>query len=266
MFVISGYAFYLHYPLDITATQYYRLIGGNADDQLHLAQIIYQFTLTVFYAELVMVILLSHIVLEAGNDNSSHEYLKAGTTLKRQCQGMHMIGLAFCIGVIVYCISHGKTRIEWLLSPGLFSMGFLMYRIQLAIRPKEEDEQPIPLNEIQITRIRRYFEEGRPWIKPSLKIEDVAAKLNMNRTTLWSLMKKITPDNFNGYVNSHRVKEAKRLIMQGHGTEKSGQIARMAGFNSYSAFLRAFKKETGCSPQEYAKREGVKSLELTGSS
>lgn len=56
--------------------------------------------------------------------------------------------------------------------------------------------------------------------------------------------------NFNSYVNAFRINEAKRLIE----TEKDADILSIAfrvGFNSYSAFSAAFKKQTGVSPGRF---------------
>lgn len=60
--------------------------------------------------------------------------------------------------------------------------------------------------------------------------------------------------NFNSYVNGYRVEEAKKLLVAEPG-RNTLSIAFAVGFNSYSAFHRVFKKETGSTPAEYRKRQ-----------
>ncbi|MBN2435015.1 MAG: AraC family transcriptional regulator [Spirochaetes bacterium] len=62
-------------------------------------------------------------------------------------------------------------------------------------------------------------------------------------------------DNFNGYINSFRINEAKRLMFEEPQAEIIS-IAFSVGFNSYSAFSSAFKKITGTSAANF--REMIK--------
>ncbi|HRX16141.1 MAG TPA: helix-turn-helix domain-containing protein [Spirochaetota bacterium] len=57
-------------------------------------------------------------------------------------------------------------------------------------------------------------------------------------------------DNFNGYINSFRINEAKRLMLEEPQAEIIS-ISFSVGFNSYSAFSSAFKKITGTSAANF---------------
>jgi AraC-like DNA-binding protein len=113
----------------------------------------------------------------------------------------------------------------------------------------------------QLERLMKYFSEEKPWMNPLLRSKDVIKVLNMNRTDFWRLLKQTLAGNFNDFVNGYRVEEAKRLIRNGHDYEKTGNIAQVAGFNSYSTFLRSFRKIARCSPQEYGGNLQVKQEE-----
>ena len=60
------------------------------------------------------------------------------------------------------------------------------------------------------------------------------------------------------FINSYRIKEAKRLL-KNRLNEKSTilEILFEVGFNSKAAFNKAFKKKTGLTPSEYMKRNQV---------
>ena len=61
--------------------------------------------------------------------------------------------------------------------------------------------------------------------------------------------------NFNGFVNSYRIKEATRLLEEPqYSNHTVAAIAYEVGFNSISSFNTAFKKQTGQTPQAYRSR------------
>lgn len=59
--------------------------------------------------------------------------------------------------------------------------------------------------------------------------------------------------NFNNYVNSFRIEDAKKLLVN-EADRNTLSIALAVGFNSYSAFHSAFRKATGISPAEFRKK------------
>jgi AraC-like DNA-binding protein len=62
--------------------------------------------------------------------------------------------------------------------------------------------------------------------------------------------------NFFDFVNTYRVEQAKRDLMDSKKRElKILAVAYDAGFNSKTSFNTLFKKHTGLSPSEYRERE-----------
>ena len=59
--------------------------------------------------------------------------------------------------------------------------------------------------------------------------------------------------NFNSFVNAYRIEDAKKLLIE-EPDRNTLSIALAVGFNSYSAFHAAFRKDTKLSPAGFRKR------------
>jgi AraC-like DNA-binding protein len=58
--------------------------------------------------------------------------------------------------------------------------------------------------------------------------------------------------NFNDFINSYRVEDAKKMLMDPEGRNFTiASIAYDSGFNTLSAFNVAFKKFTGVTPSQF---------------
>lgn len=77
----------------------------------------------------------------------------------------------------------------------------------------------------------------------------VATKLNLSPNYLSSLFKDKTGINFIDYLNSVRIDKARELLET--GTKRINEIAVDTGYNSIHSFIRAFKRYTGKTPNEY---------------
>jgi AraC-like DNA-binding protein len=99
-----------------------------------------------------------------------------------------------------------------------------------------------------------FFENNdKPFLNPKLSLAEVSRQLNTNPRVLSQVINEKTGTNFNDYVNSLRVEEAKQLL-QGNDIKKLtiDAIALKSGFNSKSPFYTAFKKHTGMTPKQFA--------------
>ncbi|HNF16549.1 MAG TPA: helix-turn-helix domain-containing protein, partial [Leptospiraceae bacterium] len=63
--------------------------------------------------------------------------------------------------------------------------------------------------------------------------------------------------NFHQYINEHRIEEAKRMILD-EPERTVLSVAYAVGFNSKSAFSKAFRTFTGITAQEYRKKYSVR--------
>lgn len=91
-------------------------------------------------------------------------------------------------------------------------------------------------------------------INEDLSLESVAALVGLTPTYLSTSFKEATGYNYKNYILKARISLAKRLMR--NGALSATEACFAAGFNTYSSFLRAFKKITGITPTEYLEDNG----------
>jgi ligand-binding sensor domain-containing protein/AraC-like DNA-binding protein len=90
----------------------------------------------------------------------------------------------------------------------------------------------------------------------NLSIKSLASKLIVAPRTLSHLINDQLETNFHNFITGYRIKEARRLLSAPGAREKSIlEIAHEVGYNSKSAFNRAFKEITQMTPSEFRKKE-----------
>lgn len=126
--------------------------------------------------------------------------------------------------------------------------------IQLLIilnRSSIKSERAPHIKDIQfnknITSVLSYINHN---LENDLSIPTLAAKFYMSKYHLMRKFKAQTGYTIHQYILQKRLLLAKSML-----TERSSitEICQNAGFNDYSSFVRAFKKEFGLSPREYLK-------------
>ncbi len=107
-----------------------------------------------------------------------------------------------------------------------------------------------------IEKMEYLLQTKRIYVDCQLGLESLAEMLETNRTYLSRIINNEYQCNFNKFINSYRVQEARRLLIQDDYKNLTLEgIAREVGFNSRSAFNIAFKDVTGIAPSYF--RESV---------
>ncbi len=109
-------------------------------------------------------------------------------------------------------------------------------------------------------KIINLFEVGKTYKDPKITLQQVADKLKIPKEHISQLINSEFGQNFNDFVNTYRVNEAKEMLAK-NGDLKMQilEIAYEVGFNSKSSFNTAFKKFTGLTPSEFKKRNLIHS-------
>lgn len=111
-----------------------------------------------------------------------------------------------------------------------------------------ETEETVDTNKNLMNIDRKYFEEyilkHKPYLNPQLRIVDIAADLQTNRTYLSGFINKEYGMNFSRYINRYRLQEIEILRVSPENATKTGiQLVLMAGFSSHRCYLRAKREE-----------------------
>ena len=85
--------------------------------------------------------------------------------------------------------------------------------------------------------------------KEKITLSELCFIFGTNKTTLCSMFKKATGDTVIGYINTLKIKEAKKLMREGN--YNLSEIAFMLRFSSLHYFSRLFKKMENISPSDY---------------
>lgn len=93
-------------------------------------------------------------------------------------------------------------------------------------------------------RFERYLRESKPYLDPKVRITDLAAGLNSNRTYISAFINREYGMNFSRFINSLRLKELDRLYNSPkYAGNTTIELVSMAGFSSYRSYLRAKELE-----------------------
>ena len=98
-----------------------------------------------------------------------------------------------------------------------------------------------------LTSFIEYIENN---LSEPLTLDGIAAHFYISRSAVSKFFREEMDTSFHRFLTQRRLILAKQLISEGEGMER---VAQLCGFTDYSVFYKAFKKEYGLSPREFAK-------------
>jgi len=105
-------------------------------------------------------------------------------------------------------------------------------------------------------KLIKYMERQKPHLDSLLSLNDLAEKVNIPLHHLSQVINSCFDQNFYDFINSYRIKESQRLLLNPPYEQKTVlEILYETGFNSKSAFNLAFKKFTGMTPTQFKKAQ-----------
>lgn len=123
----------------------------------------------------------------------------------------------------------------------------IVYLNRLMIRTKtKKDEKDIHYDE-RIVNILTYINEN---LDGNLSIDSIASRFYINRYYLMHNFKNQTGYTIHNYISQKRLAKAAALVKKGL---QATNVSEQCGFQDYSSFVRAFKKNFGLSPKQYYK-------------
>ena len=205
-----------------------------------------------------------------------------------------LVAVGLCVVYEVYCNNPGMMAVEYLSQVFTIAVAlFLVWRVETLQRLALEEEYDEPADatdadEADATsatpkpkakrpkrpkaaadkkattvtidfgpQLRDRCEETGLYLKPDLRMEQLADVLETNRTYLGTYFAR-TGTTYNDYINQLRIAHFERLYAKakrGHASAKAKNLSAESGFSSYSTFIAAFKKHRGITVAEWMRRQ-----------
>ena len=162
---------------------------------------------------------------------------------------------SFVFHVINFDPKYLAYQVFWLLLAAY--VYWLAYRVLLGSEIfdlPQIDPAPAPVDESLVHQVQTFIEQHQPFLEPSLKLGDLANQLNIPRHELSRIINHGFGKTFFDLINTYRIRTFIELRKHSPESEKSIlELAYEVGFNSKSAFNRAFRKIKGSSPSQFFK-------------
>jgi AraC-like DNA-binding protein len=117
------------------------------------------------------------------------------------------------------------------------------------------DEKQVDL----MNAFTQLMNDEKLYLENDLSLDNVAKRMNTNRTYLSQVINDQFNSNFSNLINEYRVREAQAILLDPDNKIYTIEaIALKVGFNSKSTFNQVFKKITGLTPSVYMEMEESK--------
>lgn len=110
-------------------------------------------------------------------------------------------------------------------------------------------------------RLEGLMTREKLFLDEELRLPTLAEEMNLSLHCLSALLNEFIGKSFSEYVNEFRIEEAKKMLLE-EGNRSVLSIGLAVGFNSYSAFLRSFKKSEEITPKKFRKNTTLTNQEI----
>ena len=115
----------------------------------------------------------------------------------------------------------------------------------------ESDSSKTTQNEL-FHKIYQLMIKEQVYTKSDITVDYLSKQLSSNTKYISKAIKEETGMNFNTFINTFRIEEAKKLLRDKiSSTWSLDAVAEQSGFNNTTSFFQAFKKNTGLTPSAF---------------
>lgn len=144
----------------------------------------------------------------------------------------------------------------------IFTIAFVLYRNPQFFKTLKAKYQSSSLSTTEMKSIQRKLEQlfstENCYLQNNLTVDMLAEKLDTKSQYISRTFSECIRENFNDYVNRHRVLFAQKLLKnEAYQHYKIEAIAEEAGFNNKVTFYKAFSKFTNTTPSKFRKEQKV---------
>ena len=127
---------------------------------------------------------------------------------------------------------------------------FYAYNMDMDLDPVEDYPEEYS-NELS-NKLLRLINEERLYLRPNLKINDLAKQLNTNRNYIYNAINVEMGVSFSEFINRKRIDYSVQLMEKNPNVPLS-EVAMKSGFSSISTFYRNFKLFKKCAPSDFVR-------------
>ena len=131
---------------------------------------------------------------------------------------------------------------------GVFTSSAIRLYLKDAFEAYSHDEKEARGETAVTPQAIRYLTEH---FREPLRLDDLAARFFISKSYLNRHFKAYTNATVYAYLMALRITHARRMLREGATAAEAG---RECGFSDYSTFYKAFKAQTGITPQEFKAR------------
>ena len=198
-----------------------------------------------------------------------HKLIRKGVSLKPNEKWIVGIYIGSLFTATAYLLSYFNIRLSYIAGPISFSVLLYLNSLILLYRKRTDElfqSEPekyankkldAQLAGDSLNKLEQLMLQQEVHTNPDLKLNDLAALLNLSGHQLSQLLNERIGKNFNTYINEYRIRRACEIISKDRNL-KLEAVGYEVGFNSKSAFFSAFKKYTGKTPNLF-KQEQIQS-------
>lgn len=107
-----------------------------------------------------------------------------------------------------------------------------------------------------VAQLDELMKEQQVFKKNTLSLAMLSEQISVSSHSISQALNEELHINFFDYIGLHRVEEAKKILVATDSAHLAIEdIAEQVGYNSKSAFYKAFKKHSGCTPAEFRKQQ-----------
>lgn len=155
--------------------------------------------------------------------------------------------LAELLGTLSYLAKPASSRFGEDIERNIRFQSFLLSLARI-INSEEANHVPSVECEDRVGDILQYIHEN---YNRAITLDSLSREFYLSKSRLSQLFKDATGFAAGDYIITYRIKRACTLLQEGMPVKNVGQ---MVGFHTNTHFIRTFKKRTGYSPGEFARR------------
>lgn len=114
---------------------------------------------------------------------------------------------------------------------------------------------PSEYAEKYLKKLLHFMETEKPYLDPDICLHRLSERLMIPNHYLSQVINGRLNRNFYDFINQYRIEEAKRILTDSKNHLTIIEVAFRVGFNSKSAFNRAFKKNINMTPSDFKKNK-----------